>query len=321
MDPLRDALIAGVLPGAIATGAFLIAGVAIAFVHGPLAPAEHNPKPRSWAERVLIGLATLAIGGGVVLSMRLLEPYAGWWPLNIPGRVPALVGIGVVVSAIVAIGPGRWWFALPLCVLGAGVVSHGVRGPLSGEASPWLAVALDALMIGVPAFCVQSFVNRVAVREGSLRVRPLPLLALALASMPVPVLIFVSGHSVNARQFGAVLAVLTASAIALALLGNSGGRLVLRGVGVLVVMAIGVWILSVATLAKHPLTLPAAALLLAGGLGAGLVGLMLPKLRRWWAPVVLTLALVGAPIAAATLVQYMGIERDGSGASPADYGY
>lgn len=321
MDPLRDALIAGVLPGAIATGALIIAGVAIAFVHGPLAPAEHNPRPKSWTERVLIGLTTLAIGGGVVLSMRLLEPYAGWWPLNIPARVPALVGIGVVVSAIVAIGPGRWWFALPLCVLGAGVVSHGVRGPLSGEASPWLAVSIDALMIGVPAFCVQSFVNRVVVREGSLRVRPLPLLALALAILPIPALIFVSGQSVNARQFGTVVAVLTASAIAMALLGNSAGRMVVRGVGVLAVMAIGVWILIVATLAENLLSPMSAILLVSAGVGAGLVGLLLPRLRRWWAPAVLTLMLVGAPIAASTLVQYMGIEREDSGASPADYGY
>lgn len=319
MNPLRDALIAGVLPGAIATLAFIIAGVAIALAHGPLKPAERQPGPGSWVERALIAVALLVVGGGVVLSMRWLEPYPGWWPLNVVHRVPALVLLGVVVSAVVAAGPRRWWFALPICVLGAGAISLGVRGPLSGDGSPVPAVALDAFMIGVPAFFVQYLVDRVADGDRSLRARPLPLLALALALMPVPALIFVSGQSVNARQFGAVVAVLTASAIALALLGNSAGRLVLRGVGVLVVMAVGVWILIVATLANHLLSLPAAWLLVASGVGAGLAGLLLPRLSRWWMPAVLTLALVGGPVAAAAAVQYLGIERDDVGA--ADYGY
>lgn len=299
MNPLRDAL--------------------IALVHGPLKPAEYQPGPGSWVERALIAAATLVVGAGVVLSMRWLEPYPGWWPLNVVHRVPVLVLMGVVVSAVVAAGPGRWWFALPICVLGAGAISHGVRGPLSGEAWPWLAVSVDAIMIGVPAFLVQYLVNRVADGDRSLRVRPLPLLALALALMPIPALIFVSGQSVNARQFGAVVAVLAASAIALAVLGNSAGRLVLRGVGVLVVLAVGVWILIVATLANHLLTPTPAILLVAAGVGAGLAGLLLPRLSRWWMPAVLALALVGGPVAAAAAVQYLGIERDDAGA--ADYGY
>ncbi|MCW5756727.1 MAG: hypothetical protein KIT54_05770 [Phycisphaeraceae bacterium] len=321
MDPVRDALIAGVLPGAIAAFALVVAGVALALVHGPLLPTDRNPSPNTAFERVLIAIATLAVGGGVLLSMRWLEPYPGWWPLNIPGRVPALVGIGVIVSSVVAAGPGRWWFAMPVCVLGAGVISHGVRGPLAGDASPWLAVALDALIIGVPAFLVQYLVNRVAAGDRSLLVRPLPLLALALAILPIPALIFVSGQSVSARQFGTLVAVLTASAIALALLGGSRGRLALRGIGVLVVMTIGVWMLIVSTLAIHLLSPVAAVLLIASCVGAGFVGWILPRLKRWWTPVLLTLLLVGGPIVAATVVQYQGIERDEAGGSPADYGY
>ncbi|NRA57822.1 MAG: hypothetical protein HRU13_06855 [Phycisphaerales bacterium] len=336
MNPIRDALIGGVLPGTIATTALLGAGLAIALRRGPLAPFAADPSrpdtlepvtPRGLIERIVAFVATLFTGLGVVLSMRLLETYpAEWWPQAVDKRTPALVGIGVVFAAIVAAGPARWWFALPTCVLGAGVISHGIREPLPFTENLWWTVTLDALAVGTAAFLVQSLINRIANTErrphGRPLVRPLPLVVLALAFLAVPGILFFSGISVSSRQSGVVQAVLMSAAIVLVIVGNSAGRAALRGVGVLVVMAIGVWLLLALTLGIPVLGGWTIAFVLLAAAGTGICALLLPRLRRWWTPALVTLVLVGAPMGGALAAQFAAGDRGSdAGGSPADYGY
>lgn len=338
MNPIRDALIGGVLPGVIATTALLGAGAAIALKRGPLVPFSPNPAkpdalervtPRGLVERLAALVATLIVGAGVVGSMRMLETYpADWWPHAVDKRTPALVGIGAVFAAIVAAGPARWWFALPACLLGAGVVSHGVREPLPSTENLPLIVTLDALAIGTAAFLVQLLLDRTANAarrpHGRPLARPLPIVVLALVLLAVPGVLFYSGISVSSRQSGLVQAVLVSSAIVLAIVGNSAGRAALRGVGVLVVLAIGVWLLLARTLGIPELGTTTIALVLLAAAGAGVSAIVVPRLRRWWTPALVTLALVGAPMAGALVVQQQlaTAQDDGdAGESPADYGY
>lgn len=328
MDPARDALIAGVLPGAIATVTLGVAGVAIALRRKPRSSTSESsdvPQPShpiGLLERGIVLVATLIIGAGVVFSMRTLEPYEGLWPGGINDRTPTLVGFGVIAAAIVATGPGRWWFALPVCVLGGGAISYGIREALASTESLPLAIAIDAFAIGVPAFMIQRLVDRSASIERSRLVRPLPIAALALGLGPAAVAIFNTGTSVSARQFGVVPAVLMSAAIVLAVFDNSAGRVVLRGVGVLVAMAIGVWMLVGRTIGVPDLTVPALVLVLLSAAGAGVAAMLVPRLDRWWLPALLTLALVGAPMGAAAFAQRQAATADeDSGGSPADYGY
>ena len=328
MNPIRDALIGGVLPGAIATITLSLAGLAIALKRGPLPPVPTSPakpqptRPSGIVERAVAFVATLLVGAGVVLSMRLLESYPGWWPVGINNRTPAMVGFGVAAAALVAAGPGRWWFALPVCVLGGAAVSYGVREPLPATGNLPLTMALDALAVGVAAFLVQLLIDRVANAERGLLARPLPIVALTLALGPAAVAIFDTGTSVSARQFGVVPAVLMSAAIVLAVFHNSAGRVVLRGVGVLVAMAIGVWMLVGRTIGVPDLTVPALVLVLLSAAGAGVAAILVPRLNRWWLPALLTLALVGAPMGAAAYFQRQAATADDdSGGSPADYGY
>ncbi len=328
MNPVRDALIAGVLPGAIATLALLAAGLTMALRRGPLPPLEISPgrardiHPRGMADRGLVFAAMLTVGGGVVLSMRLLEAYPGWWPLNVSQRTPTLVGIAAIAAAVVAAGPARWWFALPVGVLTAGIISHGVRAPLPFTENLPLAVALDALALGPAAVLVQTLIDRAANIERSLLTRPLPIVALALALLPVPGILFFAGISVSSRQFGIVPAVLMSSAIVLAIVGHSAARGAFRGVGVLVTLAIGTWMLLARTLGEPVLGDWAVGFLLVAACGAGVAAVLLPGLKRWWTPALLTLSLVGAPVAAAAFVQYQtSTAGDDAGPSPADYGY
>lgn len=328
MIPIREALIGGVLPGAIATLALFFAGLAIALRRGrrpsTLTPAG-KPEPvcpSGWLERGLVLLATLLAGAGVVLSMRTLEPYPGWWPLGINNRTPAMVGFGAIAAAIIAAGPRRWWFALPVCLVGAGAISYGVREPLPATGNLPLAIALDALAIGLPAFLIHSLLDRASDGDRGRLARPLPIVALTIALGPAALAIFHSGSSVSARQFGVVPAVLVSAAIVLAIFDNPGGRVALRGVGVLVAMAIGVWLLVGRTLGSPNLTTPTVVLLLLAAAGSGVAAFFMPRLKRWWTPALLTLALVGAPVGAAAFVQHQAATAgDDSGGSPADYGY
>lgn len=328
MNPVRDALLGGVLPGAVATLTLAFAGVGIALRRGPLPPTATHPakplplRPSGTIERTLAFVATLLVGAGVVLSMRMVEAYPGWWPLDIPDRTPTLVGFGVIAAAFVAAGPSRWWFALPVCLVASGAISYGVREPLSSTGNLFLAVVLDALAIGVPAFLVQCLVDRTANAERHPLVRPLPIVALAVALGPAAVAIFDTGTSVSARQFGVVPAVLVSAAIVLAFVGNAAGRVALRGVGVVVAMAIGTWLLVGRTLGAPDLTTPALVCVLLSALLAGVAAVLVVKLERWWAPAVLTLALVGAPMGAAAYIQHQAANAgDDPGGSPADYGY
>lgn len=328
MNPIRDALIGGVLPGAIATITLGVAALAIALKRGPLPPVQTAPakpqpmSPSGIVERAIAFVATLLVGAGVLLSMRLLESYPGWWPVGINNRTPAMIGFGVVAAALVATGPGRWWFALPVCILGGAAVSYGVREPLPATENLPLAIALDALAVGVAAFLIQLLIDRVANAERGLLARPLPIVALTLALGPAAVAIFDTGTSVSARQFGVVPAVLMSAAIVLAISGNSAGRAALRGVGVLVAMAIGVWLLVGRTIGSPDLTTTALVLVLLSAGGAGAAAVLVPRLKRWWAPALLTLALVGAPMGAAAYMQHQAANpADDPGGSPADYGY
>lgn len=328
MNPIRDALIGGVLPGAIATITLSLAGLAIALKRGPLPSVPTSPaKPQSMSpsdivERAIAFVATLLVGAGVLLSMRLLESYPGWWPVGINNRTPAMIGFGVAAAALVAAGPGRWWFALPACVLGGAAISYGVREPLPATENLPLAMALDALAVGVAAFLIQLLIDRVANAERGLLARPLPIVALTLALGPAAVAIFNTGTSVSARQFGVVPAVLMSAAIVLAVFHNPAGRVVLRGVGVLVAMAIGVWMLVGRTIGVPDLTVPALVLVLLSAAGVGVAAILVPRLNRWWLPAVLTLALVGAPMGAAAFAQRQAATAgDDAGGSPADYGY
>ncbi len=328
MNPVRDALIGGVLPGAIATLTLAFAGVAIALRRGPLPPTAAPPeppqplRPRGAIERTIALVATLLVGAGVVLSMRTLEPYPGWWPLDIPDRTPTFVGFGVLAAAIVAAGPGRWWFALPACLVGAAAISFGVRGSLPATGNLPIALTLDALAIGGPAFLIQCLIDRAANAERSLLARPLPIVALAFGLGPVAVAIFDTGTSVSARQFGVVPAVLISAAIILAVVGNSAGRVALRGVGVLVAMAIGSWLLVGRTLGAPDLANAALVCVLLSALGAAVAAVFIPRLKRWWAPALLTLALVGAPMGAAAYLQHQAANPgDDSLYDAADYGY
>ena len=328
MNPLRDALIGGVLPGAIATFALLIAGVAMALRRGPLPPAQSLPErprpiaPRGMIERLFVLVAMLVVGGGVVLSMRLLEPYPGWWSNNIPHRTPALVGIGAIAAAIVAAGPARWWFALPVCMIGAGVISYGMRQPLPATSNLPLAIVLDALAIGPAAFLVQKLVDRTANADRSLLTRPLPIVALALALLPVPGILFFSGISVSSRQFGVVMAVLMSSAVVLAIVGHSAGRGAFRGVGVLGVLTIGVWMLLARAVGIPALSGWAIAFMLVAAIGAGVGSLLVARTRSPWLAAIITLLFVGAPMAGALAAQYAAGDRSAEpGESAADYGY
>jgi hypothetical protein len=329
MDPARDALIGGVLPGAIATTALLGAGVLIALHRGappppPALPEKPRPMaPRGVLERAVAFVAMLIIGAGLVLSMRWLEAYpADWWPTAVDKRTPALVGLGAVLAAIVAAGPARWCFALPVCVVGAGVISFGIRQPLPATENLPLAVVLDALAIGPAAFLVQKLIDRSANAHRPLLARPLPIVVLALALLAVPGLLFFSGISVSSRQSGLVQAVLMSAAVVLAIVGNSAGRGALRGVGVLAIMAIGVWMLLARTLGEPILSDWAVFCLLLAAAQAGVAAIVVGRARRTWLAVLLTIALVGAPMGAALAAQYAAGDRgEGSAGSPADYGY
>lgn len=328
MDPARDALIGGVLPGAIATLTLGFAGLAIALRRKSQQPdsdasdRSSPPCPIGPLERGIALVAMLLVGAGVVLSMRMIKPYEGWWPVGINDRTPTLVGFGAITAAIVAAGPARWWFALPVCVLGGGAISYGVREALASTGSLPLAIAIDAFAIGVPAFMIQRHIDRSASIERTRLVRPLPIAALALGLGPAAVAIFNTGTSVSARQFGVVPAVLMSAAIVLVVFHNSAGRVVLRGVGVLVAMVIGVWMLVGRTIGVPDLTVAALVLVLLSAAGAGIAAILVPRLNRWWLPALLTLALVGAPMGAAAYFQRQAATAgDDSGGSAADYGY
>ena len=328
MNPLRDALIGGVLPGAIATLGLLLAGAAMALARGPLPPAAALPKkprpiaPRGVIERLSVLLAMLAVGGGVVLSMRLLEPYSGWWPLAVNQRTPALVGIGTIAAALVAAGPARLWFALPIIALAAGVISYGIRQPLPFTENLTLSIALDVLAIAPAALAIQWLVDRAANADRALLTRPLPIAALALALFPVPGILFFGGISVSSRQFGVIPAVLFSAAIVLAIVGHSAGRGAFRGVGVLAVLTIAVWMLLARTLGEPVLSDWAAVCLLLAALQGVFAAIVVGGTRRAWLAALLTLTLVGAPMAGALAAQYAAGDR-GTAAegSPADYGY
>jgi hypothetical protein len=93
-------------------------------------------------------------------------------------------------------------------------------------------------------------------------------------------------------------------------------------VGVLVAMAIGTWLLIGRPLGAPDLTVAALVLALLSAAGAGVAAVFVPKLTRWWAPALLTLALVGAPMGAAAYLQRQAATADNDpGGSPADYGY
>lgn len=328
MNPLRDALIGGVLPGAIATLGLLLAGAAMALARGPLPPAAALPEkpcpiaPRGAIERLFVLLAMLAVGGGVVLSMRLLEPYSGWWPLAVNQRTPALVSIGAIAAALVAAGPARLWFAVPIVALAAGVISSGIRQPLPFTENLPLSIALDVLAIAPAALAVQWLVNRAANTDRALLARPLPLAALALALFPVPGILFFSGISVSSRQFGVVPAVLFSAAIVLAIVGHSAGRGAFRGVGVLAVLTIAVWMLLARTLGEPILSDWAVFCLMLAAVQSVIAAIIVGRTRRAWLAALLMLALVGAPMAGALASQYAAGDRSASTeGSPADYGY
>jgi|GEM_PF-3655952 len=328
MIPVRDALIAGVLPGAIATAALSSAALAIV-LRRKARPSAGDPAttslplcPSGLTERGIAFVATLLVGAGIVLSMRLLEPYSGWWPVGINDRTPALVGFGAIAAAIVAAGPARWWFALPVCVVAGGAISFGVREALGGAGSLPLDITLDALAIGLPAFSLGFLVDRASVVDRGRLARPLPVVALVFALGPAAVAIFDTGTSVSARQFGVVPAVLMSAAIVLAVFHNSSGRVVLRGVGVLVAMAIGVWLLVGRTIGSPGLTVLALVLVLLSAVGAGVAAVLATKFKRWWMPALVTLVIIGVPMGAAAYAQHLAANPgDDSGGSPADFGY
>ena len=328
MNPIRDALIGGVLPGAIATLSLLAAGAVVALHRGPLPPKAALPEkprpmvPRGLVERVIVLVAMLLVGGGLVLSMRLLEPYPAWWPLNVPHRTPALVGIATIFAAAIAAGPSRWWFWLPAHIAAAAAVSVGIRGPLYSGNDLFWAVVFDVCALAPATILVQALVNRISNADGMLLARPLPLVAVALSLLPLPGILFFSGISVSSRHSGAVVAVLMSSAIVLAIVGQSAGRGVFRGVGVLAVLAIGVWMLLARTLGEPILSDWAIVCLVLAAAQAGIAAIVVARARRAWLAALITLALVGAPMTGALAAQYAAGDRgDEPGESPADYGY
>ncbi|MEQ9095150.1 MAG: hypothetical protein RIE32_02685 [Phycisphaerales bacterium] len=326
MDPrINAAVFGGVVPGVIATLTLMFAGVAVALRRGPLPPRNLEPgrvvRPRGVLERLITAMATLVVGGGVVWSMRLVETYDGWWPLNVNVRTPALVGMGAIAAALVAVGPGRWWFSLPVCLLGAASISYGIREPLHFTENLPLDMLLDVPAIGVSAFLVQVLIDRACNLDRSMLVRPLPIVALAAVLGAVPAIIFHFGISVSSQQAAVVQSVLVSGALVLGLLAYSAGHVVLRGVGVLATMAIGVWMLLGRTLGSPLLAEWAIAMLLLAAVGCGIAALVLPRLKRWWTPPLLVFVLVGSPLLTATLVQRAAFNENKSAYSDEDYGY
>ncbi len=326
MDPrINAALYGGVVPGVITTFVLVAAGALVSIKRGPLPPAQVKPfkqppmVPRGVFERSVVFVATLLVGAGAVLSMRLVESYEGWWPENVNLRTPALVGIGAVIAAIVAAGPARWWFALPLCLLGGVAVGYGIREPLWFTENLVLDIALDAPAIGVSAFLVQVLLNRLANLDRGVVTRPVPVVVFAALLVSIPAIIFNFGISVSSQQAGLVQAVLVSGAIALGLYAHSAGFVVIRGLGVLVAMAIGVWLLLGRAVGSPLLTEWSVALLLVAALGCGVCALVAPRLKSWWMPALLVLVLVGAPLVTATLAQRAAFtEKE---AAFEDYGY
>lgn len=326
MDPrVNAAIYGGFVPGVITTLVLVVAGVLVSLKRGPLPPPAVKPfkqppmLPRGVFERSVIFVATLLVGAGAVLSMRLVESYEGWWPENVNLRTPALVGIGAVVAAIVAAGPARWWFALPLCLLGGVAISYGIREPLWFTENLLLDIALDAPAIGVSAFLVQTLLNRLANLERGVITRPIPVVVFAALLVTIPAIIFHFGVSVSSQQAGVVQAVLVSGAIALGLNAHSAGFVVIRGLGILVAMAIGLWMLLGRTVGSPLLTEWSVALLLVAALGCGTCALIAPRLKSWWIPALLVVVLIGAPLVTATLVQRAAFtEKE---AAFEDYGY
>lgn len=326
MDPrINAALYGGVVPGAVTTLVLLLAGLLVALKRGPLPPPVAPPfkqrpmTPQGVVERAIVLAATLLVGAGAVLSMRLVESYEGWWPENVNLRTPALVGIGAVVAAIVAAGPARWWFALPVCLLGGVAISYGIREPLWFTENLLLDITLDAPAIGVAAFLVQALLNRLANLDLGVFARPVPVIVFAGLLVTIPAIIFNFGVSVSSQQAGMVQAVLVSGAIALGLYAHSAGHAVIRGLGVLIAMAIGVWMLLGRTVGSPLLTEWSVALLLIAALGCGVCAVIVPRLKSWWTPALLVLVIVGAPLVTATLVQRAAFtEKE---AALEDYGY
>ncbi|MEQ8315936.1 MAG: hypothetical protein RIE77_08675 [Phycisphaerales bacterium] len=326
MDPrINAALYGGVVPGVIATLVLLLAGLLVALKRGPLPPPTAPPfkrwpmTPRGAVERGIVLVATLLVGAGAVLSMRLVESYDGWWPENVNLRTPALVAIGAIVAALVAAGPARWWFALPLCLLGGVAISYGIREPLWFTENLALDIALDAPAIGVSAFLVQVLLNRLANLDRGVVTRPVPVVVFAALLVTIPAIIFHFGVSVSSQQAGMVQAVLVSGAIALGLYAHSAGHVVVRGLGVLAAMAISVWMLLGRTVGSPLLTEWSVALLLIAALGCGVAALVVPRLKSWWTPALLVIVVVGAPLVAATLVQHAAFTKKESASE--DYGY
>jgi hypothetical protein len=320
-EEVRAAMMGGVVAGALATAALLLGGVFVAVRQGPPPYARSGTlRAHGWGSRAGLFFATLAVGLAMVLAMRLVGSYEGWWPQNTNTRTPALVAIAALAAGVVAAGPARWWFDLLVCLAGGAAISAGLRAPLPATDNLALAVALDALALGPAAFLLQALVDRIGGLDRGRLARPLPLLALAAAFMPLGAIIFHFGIGVSAQQSGIVQAVLTAGALALVVLATSGGRLVLRGLGVLVALAMGVWLVLGRTLGWPLLTELAIACLLLAGLGAGLAALALPRLRSWWTPALVVLALVGAPVAAAALVQHRAFTAERPSTDAEDHG-
>ncbi|GIW74601.1 MAG: hypothetical protein KatS3mg103_1123 [Phycisphaerales bacterium] len=339
MNPIRDALIAGVLPGTIAGLSLLAGGV----VMGRWSTARRSPircpaaAERSTAGRLCAQAATgpgdgasgprrspprLLVGAGMVASMRLLERYDGWWPTGVSYRLPTLVGIAALASAFVAAWPMRGWSAAGLGLLAGGAIAWGIRAPLLRDGSPWPTIALDAAGMALAAWAFQSLVDRAWAPWRPAPGRALVLGALAVAVLPIVGVIFASGISVSARQAAMLTAVLAAGAVAAGVLDRSAGRGVLGGLGVLVALTASAWLLLARALGVPMLSDGAIAWLVLAVFVAGACALLANRIRRAWVLALLVLLGVGGPLALAWNAQQAQGNHDRQGSpSPADYGY
>ncbi|MEO1007802.1 MAG: hypothetical protein AAFX79_04505 [Planctomycetota bacterium] len=321
MNPfVRDALIAGVLPGTIAVVALTVCGALLALRRGPLEPEGVGEPlaPRSVLERVVLLASGLALAAAVVLSMRTLEPYDGWWPINVANRIPAVLGLAGVFAALIAAGPSRWWFVLVVSVLGAGLLNWGLLGPLPAFESSgmlWGWVAANAAITGLAVLLAECGLRHATQRHGRL----MPLLVLPIALVAVPGVLFFSSLNVPPRQYAAFIAIATSALLVCVVLKRSAGRMIIRGLGAFVVLATAALFVHARTLGAASPWPVALAALAAIGLFASC--LLATRIKRWWLLGIVTFALTALPLHAAVGLQRLITLPEDDGGTAADYGY
>lgn len=308
MDPLRAALLAGLLPGAIA-----LAGLVAASLLSPRGddPRSDEPGARApWPAR-LLGALGPAIG--VALSFILLQEQirpgsVGLWPTVAINRAATLSALCALASVVVGLWP-RSRLMPPLVLACAGALcAWGLAAPIKrqpAELALWIAgaAAWGAIIGGLW--------HAIAWRNLDDRHDPAPLVASALVPLGAAPVFFFGGGSVLPQPAMSLATVVGAGLVVILAF---GARRAAPACGSLAALVASVaLLLALAMLLGYRPSLPAVGLLMAAPLGLIPARLLRPRraLARW----ALAMAPVAILVASAAIVAWQMAPKDSG------YGY